>query len=133
MPSIAVSFTGRDEDRLAGYADLLERLLRGVVAIEDFPEDTLLNINLPDVPAAEVRGARVTSLGSRRYWGSVNRKLDAAGREVFWIGGGTPDWKERSDSDFSAVDAGYVSITPLHLDLTNFGLLAEVREWPLEL
>ncbi len=132
VPSIAVSFMGQDDDRLAGYADLLERLLRGLVTRDDFPEETLLNINLPDLPASEVRGSRVTVLDSRQYVGSVNR-LDPAGRDEFWIGDGTPDWKGRADSDFSAVDAGYVSITPLHLDLTNFRLIEKVRNWPLEL
>jgi 5'-nucleotidase len=133
VPSIAFSFTGRDEDRLAGYADLLERLLHGLVTRDDFPNETFLNINFPDLPADEVLGSRVTALGRRRYVDSINRSLDPAGREFFWIGGGTSEWKRSADSDFSAVDAGHVSITPLHLDLTNFRLIEEVGNWPLEL
>lgn len=132
VPSIALSFMGRDDERLAGYADLLERLLRGLVTRDDFPEETLLNINLPDRRADEVLGSRVTVLDSRQYVGSVNRR-GAADSEEFWIGDGIPDWKGGADSDFSAVDAGYVSITPLHLDLTNFQLIEKVRTWPLEL
>ncbi|MEJ2311229.1 MAG: 5'/3'-nucleotidase SurE [Gemmatimonadales bacterium] len=132
VPSIALSFTGRDTERLAGYGDVLERLLRVLVTRDDFPEDTLLNINLPDLPSEEVVGSRVTVLDSRQYVGSVNH-LDPAGRDEFWIGDGTPDWKGSAESDFSAVVAGYVSITPLHLDLTNFRLIERVRSWPLEL
>jgi 5'-nucleotidase len=136
VPSIAISFTGRDDDRLAGYGQLLARLLQGIVRRDDFPSETLLNINLPDLPAGDVRGSRVTVLGSRRYLGSINRETDPAGREAFWIGGGQTRWKhrkEREDSDFRAVELGYVSITPLHLDLTNFELIEKVRAWSLVL
>jgi len=133
VPSIAFSFTGRDDDRLGGYADLLERLLQGLVTRDDFPEETFLNINFPDLPADEVVGSRVTVLGRRRYLDSINRSFDPAGREFFWIGGGKSEWTRSADSDFSAVDAGHVSITPLHLDLTNFRLIEEVGNWPLKL
>lgn len=131
--SIAVSFAGRDDECLAGYGDVLERLLRGLVTREDFSEELILNINLPDLPANEVRGARVTVLGSRRYHGAISRRPDSAGRECFWIGGGRRVDSDVADSDFAAVDAGHVSITPLHLDLTNRELIDEVRRWPLEL
>ena len=53
------------------------------------------------------------------------------GREYFWIGGGVSNWTGRDDSDFRAVQAGYVSVTPLHLDLTNYRLISEVRTWML--
>ena len=67
---------------------------------------------------------------------TISRETDAAGRDAYWIGGGKTRWKHRrgrEDSDFSAVYEGYISITPLHLDLTNFPLVEQVRNWALEL
>jgi 5'-nucleotidase len=80
-----------------------------------------------------VKGIRVTSLGQRRYADSITRAKDPSGREYFWIGGGVASWRGASDSDFQAVEQGYVSVTPLHLDLTNYELLEEIRAWDLTL
>ena len=131
VPSIAVSFTGRDDERLSGFSELLEHLLRELVHGRDFPDETFFNINLPDVPAAEVAGYRITRLGRRVYSDSLTSTRDAAGRQQFWIGGGQVHWRGGEDSDFRAVESGYVSITPLHLDLTNFQLVDEVTKWSL--
>ncbi len=90
-------------------------------------------MNLPPIRAEEVKGIRVTSLGQRRYSDSITRALDPSGREYYWIGGGEVSWKGAPDSDFAAVHEGYVSVTPLHLDLTNYGLLEEIRAWQLAL
>lgn len=130
IPSVAISFVGSDLDDLEGYEPLLRDLLGRLLA-RDFPEETFFNVNLPDAPADEVGGIRVTSLGRRVYSDSLTRSRDPAGREYYWIGGGESHWKGREDSDFRAIRAGCVSVTPLHLDLTNFGLLEEVRSWPL--
>jgi 5'-nucleotidase len=132
IPAIAVSFVGRDDELLRGYADLLERLLVHLVRREDFPDETFFNVNLPDVPAEDVQGYRITTLGRRKYSDSLRRDQDPAGHEFFWIGGGTTRWKGRPDSDFRAVESGCISITPMHLDLTNFELIEEVSRWPLK-
>ena len=74
---------------------------------------------------------RVTRLGRRRYSDSLMRGHDPMGKEYYWIGASTPAWSGSADSDFRAVEEGYVSVTPLHLDLTNYRLLEEVRAWDL--
>jgi 5'-nucleotidase len=84
------------------------------------------------VPAEDVQGYRITTLGRRKYSDSLRRDQDPAGHEFFWIGGGTTRWKGRPDSDFRAVESGCISITPMHLDLTNFELIEEVSRWPLK-
>ena len=131
IPSVAVSFSSRSTERLQGYEDTVTRLLQGLVDRPDFPEETFFNINLPDIPADEFKGTRITTLGRRVYSDSLTRREDPSGREYFWIGGGVSNWSGRDDSDFRAVQAGYASVTPLHLDLTNFRLIKEVRGWPL--
>jgi 5'-nucleotidase len=85
------------------------------------------------VTPARVKGIRVTTLGQRRYANSITRANDPSGREYFWIGGGVASWKGAGDSDFQAIEDGYVSVTPLHLDLTNYDLLEEIRGWGLTL
>lgn len=131
ISSIAVSYSSRSSDRIPGYAPVLARIIGALMARTDFPRETFFNINLPDIPVDEMKGMRVTTLGRRVYSDSLNRREDPSGREYFWIGGGVSSWTGRGDSDFRAVQAGYVSITPLHLDLTNYDLISEVRSWNL--
>ncbi len=133
IPAVAVSYTGPDLDEGQGWEDLLHGLLESLLTKESFPEDTLFNVNLPALPPSELKGVRVTALGRRRYSDSLTRANDPRGKEYFWIGGTVSSWGGRDDSDFRAVDEGYISVTPLHLDLTNYGLLEEIRGWDLDL
>jgi 5'-nucleotidase len=129
IPSVALSFVGEVDDRLADYEPSVRELLDTLIGRDDFPPETFFNVNIPDVPPRELGGIRVTSLGRRVYADSLTRRLDPRGREYFWIGGGESRWTGREDSDFRAVRAGCISVTPLHLDLTNFQLMEEVRSW----
>jgi 5'-nucleotidase len=133
IPSIAFSFAGPYHEEIEGWEDRVRDILRAILKRKDFPADTLFNVNLPSRPPSEIEGIRVTSLGQRRYADSITRAKDPSGREYFWIGGGVASWRGASDSDFQAVDDGYVSVTPLHLDLTNYELLEEIRGWDLTL
>src|SRR5690606_18139208 len=133
IPAIAVSHVGREHDDLPRWREPLVRLIGRILERGDFPEDTVLNVNLPPVAPEEVKGVRVTSLARRAYIGSLTRALDPNGREYFWIGGGESKWWGRGelDTDYDAVRSGYISLTPLHLDLTNYDLLKEIGEWQL--
>ena len=133
IPAVALSYCGVMPEELEGFEQLVSSVLASIVLRQSFPEDTLFNVNLPPVPPSEVRGIKVTSLGRRRYADSITRALDPSGREYFWIGGGVAQWRGPRDSDFQAIDDGYVSVTPLHLDLTNYGLLEDIRAWDLTL
>jgi 5'-nucleotidase len=132
IPSVAVSYVGRDPEAIGAYGPLLERLLPQLLR-GGFPPETLLNVNLPGIDPAEVRGVQVTRLARRVYNDSIFRGKDPMGREYFWIGGGGAQWDAPEGTDFHAVQAGYVSVTPLHLDLTNHSLLADVAGWGLSL
>lgn len=134
VPSVAISFAGpaSDLETLGSYRSLLARLVQQIISARNFPPETLLNINLPPCGAPAVRGIKVTALGSRYFSESLTRMTDPWGREMFWIGGGSIHWTGGADSDHHAVAEGYVSITPLHMDLTNYKLLETVRGWSLE-
>lgn len=133
IPAVAFSFTGPHQEELEGWDPVVERILAALLRQPKFPENTLFNVNLPAIAPDEVKGMKVTHLGKRRYSDSIARGNDPMGKEYFWIGGGVANWEGGDDSDFGAVDEGYVSVTPLHLDLTNYGLLEEIRRWDLAL
>jgi len=133
IPGIAFSFAGRDPDLMQSYQPLIARIVRQVTEIKPFPAETLLNVNLPRIPADDVKGVRVTKLGSRFFSESITRMKDPWGREVFWIGGGDVTWTGDRDSDHAAVKDGYISITPLHMDLTNYRLMQAVGDWSISL
>jgi 5'-nucleotidase len=134
VPAVAVSFAGgdlrADVTRLRDQVPILTRVLKHIVALPSFPANTLLNINLPP---GEVKGIRLTRLGRRVYSQSVTELKDPWGRQIYWIGGGDISWTGEPDSDFRAIDEGFVSITPLHLDLTHHTLLQDARKWWTEL
>lgn len=131
VPAVAVSFAGGDSGRIEAFGPLLEELIGSLLRREEFPRETFFNVNLPDRPINEVEGVRVTALGRRVYSDSLTRSTDPRGSEYLWIGGGRSHWRGGEESDFRAVQAGLVSVTPLHLDLTNFELMEEVRSWRL--
>lgn len=131
IPAIAVSYAGREAEHMASYGPLLEKLLPQMVRTGAFPRETLLNINLPPIPAEQVKGVQVTRLARRVYLDSLTKAVDPNGRPYFWIGGGEVEWSAPEGTDFHAINAGYVSVTPLHLDLTNHALLADVAAWNL--
>ena len=103
IPSVAVSYAGRDLREGLGWSGPLSSLLEQVLA-KPFPTDTLFNVNLPPIPPAEAKGVRVTRLGRRRYSDSLMRGHDPMGKEYYWIGASTPAWSGSADSDFRAVE-----------------------------
>lgn len=131
IPGIAISFAGQDLELMDTQREWLERLVRGLVRVPKFPKETLLNINLPNLPGDAIKGIRVTTLGRRVFSESLMETKDPWGRRMYWIGGGQISWSGGEDSDFRAVQDGYISVTPLHLDLTNYDLLEDVKGWRL--
>jgi 5'-nucleotidase len=133
IPAVAFSYAGRDPVNIGDYSAVLSRLLPQILQRDEFPAETLLNVNLPPIDPGAVKGIRITRLGRRVYTDSITRARDPNGREYFWIGGGGVSWRADEGTDFWAVDQGFISVTPLHLDLTNHGLLARVEDWELTL
>src|SRR3982074_3564247 len=133
IPSIAFSFAGgdlrADLTHLKEQVKILTPLLAHLTSLPAFPAHTLLNVNLPPVPANGVRGARLTRLGSRVYSGSLKPMSDPWDREIFRIGRASMTWTGEDNSDCRAIQDGYVSITPLHLDLTNYSMLDASGSW----
>ncbi|HSF40954.1 MAG TPA: 5'/3'-nucleotidase SurE, partial [Thermoanaerobaculia bacterium] len=115
IPSVAFS-QEVGEGFSFGPAAEFARTIVETLRTEELPRDLLLNVN---VPAGPIQGVRFTRLGRRVYKQSVIEKLDPRGRKYYWIAG-TPQWDRATGTDYEAVSTGYVSVTPLHLDLTYY-------------
>ena len=115
LPGIAFSQEVGEGFSFDAAAELARRMI-AVLIENELPSDLLLNVNLP---SGRERGVRWTRLGKRTYRQTVVEKLDPRGRKYYWIAG-TPDWEEESGTDYHALISGYVSVTPLHLDLTDY-------------
>ena len=133
IPSVAISFAGgdlrADPALIDALVPTLTRLLRHLTELPKLPRDTLLNINLPPLAANAVKGIRLTRLGRRAYSSSLTPMQDPWGRPIYWIGGGSISWEGAEDSDFRAIQEGFISVTPLHLDLTHRDLLDATESW----
>lgn len=132
MPAVAISFAGSDLDLLPTWRERLARLVQSIVSAPPAPP-TFLNINLPPIPGDQAKGVRITTLGTRTYEGSITKMKDPWGRDIFWIGGGHINWKGDEKTDVHAIAEGYVSVTPLQLDLTHHASLDLMRQLKLVL
>lgn len=127
-PAMAVSLIGHEPahyETAARAAQLLiERLVR-----DPLPADTILNVNVPDVPWDEIKGFQATRLGQRHKAEPVIRSADPRGRPIYWIGPAGPEQDAGPGTDFHAVRHNYVSITPLQVDLTRYTALDKIAGW----
>lgn len=131
IPSIAVSLADYYQWDFAYAAAFTAKLAREVW-LRKLPKDVLLNVNVPAVKADEITGVEVTRLGKRIYEDVLIRREDPFGRPYYWLGGEVPRGVAEQGTDFNAVSERRVSITPIHLDLTNYRLIAELRRWNLQ-
>lgn len=124
IPSIAFSALVGEHFSFDRNAEFAARLVSWALAREPDAQ-IVLNVNFP---VEEPKGVRVTHLGKRIYSEGVVERLDPRGKKYFWIGGEPPVWHHAEGTDFAAIDAGYISITPLHLDLTHHESIPRLKE-----
>ncbi len=128
LPAIAVSMTEHEPRHFDTAArvvmDLLERLER-----VPLPSDTILNVNVPDLAWEDLQGYQATRLGHRHKAEPVVQDRDPRGRTIYWVGPAGPEQDAGPGTDFYAVRTGYVSITPLQIDLTRYDKLESLADW----
>lgn len=138
IPSVAVSLVtdymdnGDYRKRAARFMRAAEYAKKMAIKIlqKGLPRDTLLNINVPDT--GTIKGVKITKQGKLSYDNAIRELSDPRGRTCYWIGGGIPQWEEGEKTDLDAVRNGYISITPVHLDLTNYEAMKFLEErWEL--
>lgn len=131
VPAVAVSLDSRDLDDFEVAARFASTLVRRVWE-HGLPDGLLLNVNVPALPAEEIAGVQVTRMGLRVYHDQLIRRLDPRGRPYYWIGGPAPTGIEEEGTDIWAVAQGYISITPIQLDLTAHSFLETLEDWNID-
>jgi 5'-nucleotidase len=134
IPAIAAS---QDlQEGCAGDLDFAAGVVAAVarrVLAEGLPRGSFLNVNFPALPRAQVRGVQMTRLGQRIYHDVLIRREDPKGQPYYWIGGDPPTGEAEDGTDVGALAAGYVSVTPLNLDMTDLAQLAKLADWDLRI
>ena len=128
IPSVALSLVTRKRFRFDVAVHYALAVAKKVLR-KGLPGDTLLNVNVPNVPREEIRGVRMTRQGKRIYGDLIVEKRDPRGRKYYWIGGDHLRSEQIPGSDLEAIEGNFVSVTPIHLDLTNYGALRALRKW----
>ncbi|MEW5987383.1 MAG: 5'/3'-nucleotidase SurE [Chloroflexota bacterium] len=134
IPGVGISLDSR-ANHLADIdydpaAQMAQRVIQAVIQ-RGLPAGHLLNVNVPYIPADQIKGMLVTRQGMRVYQDRLDERLDPRGRPYYWIGGDAPTGVAEEGTDVGALAKGYVSITPLQLDLTAYGAMPGLKAWKL--
>ncbi len=128
VPSFAISLVGDKPFHHETATPFAINIARYILE-KSLPYDTLLNVNVPNVQRRDmIKGIRITRQGKRVYDNAIQDTYSPWGDKHYWIGGGTPYWEQGEDMDIQAVLGNYVSITPIHLDLTNYEALEYLKK-----
>jgi 5'-nucleotidase len=128
LPAVAISLDSYDRHDFAFAAQVAARVV-SQVAKRGLPPGIFLNVNVPYRPREEMAGVAVTRLGRRVYRDVLIERQDPRGRPYYWIGGDPPTGHQDEGTDIWAVANGYVSVTPIHLDMTAHDLIPELQTW----
>ena len=128
VPSFAVSLNSHRPEADFGPSCRVALFISRLILEHGLPPRTFLNVNLPDLPSSEIKGLKTTIQGKRRYENVIHVRDDPFGEKYYWVGGQPHGGEPIPDSDIVAVEAGFVSVTPLRLDLTERHALAWLAE-----
>lgn len=128
QPAIAVSLVNAGHNHYATAAKVVAKLLTSKACLSVGPR-TILNINVPDRPYDEIKGIQVTRLGHRARGGAPELMVDPRGKDRYWIAAAGEGDDAGEGTDFYAVANGYVSITPIHVDMTRYDAISDVNHW----
>jgi 5'-nucleotidase len=128
LPAVAISLAGSNPVHFDTAAQVAVRLLENIQRYP-LPADTILNVNVPDIPLSEIRGYQATRLGQRHKAEPVIKTADPRGREIYWVGCAGPEQDAGPGTDFYALRNRYVSVTPLQIDLTRYESVERLKDW----
>lgn len=128
LPAMAVSLAGSDYKNYETAARVAKQLMLHMTK-DHLPPSTILNINVPDVPFDELRGFEITRLGTRHRAEPTIRQTDPRGHPIYWVGPAGQEQDAGQGTDFYAVNAQKVSITPLQIDITHYAAFETLSTW----
>ena len=132
LPAIAVSLVGKSLIHYDTAAIFAAKIVKGLLE-HPISRDQILNVNVPDLPLAQIKGIKVTRLGARHKAEGMIKTQDPAGKDIYWLGPVGSEQDAGDGTDFGAVAAGYVSITPLTVDLTAYNQLDGLADWIIKI
>ncbi len=127
-PAIAISLNGHTATHFETAAWVAKKLVTQLQT-SSLPADTILNVNVPDLPIEQIIGFETTRLGHRHKADPVIKEFDPRGREMYWVGPAGEEHDAGPGTDFDAIRRGAVSVTPLQIDLTSYKAMDGVAEW----
>lgn len=128
FPAIAVSLATNGNNHFDTAAEIVKTLVAGFLK-NPMSGDTILNVNIPDIPFSEIKGLKVTRLGTRHLAEPTVKSTDPRGRVIYWVGEAGKQADAGEGTDFHAVKNGYVSITPIKVDLTHHDVMKGLASW----
>ncbi len=128
IPSVAVSLDSHTGDDFEASQKISRTVCKKMMT-KELERETLLNINVPYVSKDRIKGVQITKLGIREYTESFQERKDPRGRVYYWYSGTPKNVFSEEDTDVMAVEKEYISITPIHFDLTNYRIINDVKDW----
>lgn len=130
VPTAAISLVdqGRKPRDFGPAAHFAQAVAKRLLEMK-LPDASLLNVNVPDLPADQIKGVAVTRQGRREYIDRIVARCDPRGQEYYWLSGRLKDHPDDDDSDIAAINRGFISVTPIRIDMTDDRVLANLREW----
>jgi 5'-nucleotidase len=131
IPSIAVSLDAFESNNFEPAAAFILQLIQ---LVERFalPPGVLLNVNVPNINEEQIRGVRITRQGEAKFLDHYDRRVDPRNHVYYWLCGSIQSADPETDTDAFAIAGNYISVTPIHYDLTNYAMLEALKQWPLE-
>ena len=128
IPSLAISLVvENDEKAFFDTAAYFANKLVELTLKNGLPQDTILNVNVPNLPLSDVKGIRITRQGKRVYGDHIMKRKDPRGRPYFWVGGDIMKIDKSPGTDFRAIEDGFISVTPVRLDLTKYDVFSSLK------
>lgn len=128
LPAVAISHTSFQPNFLRDAAQVSATMIESL-ANTALPSDVIININIPDVAKSELKGVQTTRLGNRHKAEPVIESQDPRGKPIYWVGAAGPEQDAGEGTDFYAINNNYVSVSPMHLDLTHYKAMQAVESW----
>lgn len=130
LPAVAFSMTSFQPKHWPTAALVAKKVVENIIAYH-MPEDAILNVNIPDLPMADIKGFEITRLGNRHKAEPAAVSQDPRGKPIYWVGAAGPEQDAGPGTDFYAINNGFVSISPIHVDLTRYSAIDSLNEWLL--
>lgn len=131
IPAMAVSITSHNPKHFEYARETVKRLAQ-IVADEGLAKGTLLNINVPDLPPDEIKGILITTQGKSKWDDIYEERRDPYGKSYYWLTGTLTETDKKLGTDQFAIKNNYVSVSPIHFDLTDYDTFEKMKEWNIE-